>query len=41
MIGIDEIGVELEEPFKLLPLQQLSSALTLDVVEELVGGAKA
>ncbi len=37
MIGIDEIGVELEQPFQLLPLNGLSRALMLDVSDEIEG----
>ena len=31
MLGIDEIGVDLEEPFGVLPLEALAGALTRDV----------
>ena len=36
MLGIDEIGIQLEQPFEILPLVGLSSALTRDVVDELL-----
>lgn len=35
MIGIDEIGVEIEQPFQLLPLQQLAAELMEDVISEI------
>ena len=34
MVGIDKIGVELEQPFQLLPMNSLAAALTRDVVAE-------
>jgi len=34
MVGIDQIGVELEQPFQLLPMNSLAAALTRDVVAE-------
>ncbi|KAJ8604434.1 hypothetical protein CTAYLR_000885 [Chrysophaeum taylorii] len=34
LVGIEEIGVELEEPFRWLPLQQLCSQLLEDVLDE-------
>ncbi|GMH51408.1 hypothetical protein TrLO_g15965 [Triparma laevis f. longispina] len=38
MVGIDEIGVQLEQPFQLLPLNSLSAALMCDVVDEITLG---
>ena len=40
MVGIDEIGVQLEQPFQLLPLNSLSAALMRDVVDEIEEGLK-
>ena len=37
LIGIDEIGVEIEHPFPYLPLQQLSIAVMDDVIAQLEG----
>jgi len=37
MLGIDEIGVQIENPFEVLPLHGLAAVLTKDVVEELLG----
>ena len=41
LVGIDEIGVELEQPFQLLPLNGLARAIMMDVVDEIepVGGS--
>jgi len=36
MLGIDEIGVQIEQPFSILPLCALATALQNDVVEELL-----
>jgi hypothetical protein len=36
MVGIDQIGLELEQPFQLLPMNSLAAALTRDVVDECV-----
>jgi len=36
LIGIDEIGMEIENPFPLLPLQQLSGAIQTDVATQLL-----
>ena len=35
MVGIDQIGLELEQPFQLLPMNSLAAALTRDVVDEI------
>ena len=35
MVGIDQIGLELEQPFQLLPMNSLAAALTRDVCDEL------
>ena len=40
MVGIDQIGVELEQPFQLLPMNSLSAALMRDVVDERYHGAR-
>ena len=34
-LGIDEIGLQIEQPFFLLPVHKLAEGLTRDVVEEL------
>ncbi len=34
-LGIDEIGVQIEQPFEAMPLHGLATALTRDVAEEL------
>jgi len=36
MVGIDQIGLELEQPFQLLPMNSLAAALTRDVCDECV-----
>merc|ERR1712071_111283 len=36
IIGIDEIGMEIENPFPLLPLQQLAAAVQQDVASHLL-----
>ena len=36
MLGIDEIGVQIENPFDILPQHALAGALTRDVAEELL-----
>ena len=36
LIGIDEIGMEIENPFQLLPLQQLAGAIQTDVATQLL-----
>jgi len=36
MLGIDEIGIQIEQPFEVLPIADLASASTRDVVEELL-----
>lgn len=33
MLGIDEIGIQIEEPFSVLPLSSLAAALSLDVLD--------
>ena len=33
MLGIEEIGAQSEQPFDVLPLHQLATVLTRDVVE--------
>ena len=35
MVGIDQIGLELEQPFQLLPMNSLAAALPRDVVDEI------
>jgi|TARA_B100000524_G_scaffold334585_1_gene223232 predicted membrane chloride channel (bestrophin family) len=35
MLGIDEIGIQIEQPFDVLPLHALATMLTLDVAAEL------
>ena len=35
MVGIDQIGLELEQPFQLLPMNSLAAALTRDVCDEI------
>jgi putative membrane protein len=35
-VGIDEVGMEIEQVFKLLPLQQLAAAVQKDVMSEFV-----
>ena len=35
MVGIDEIGMQIEQPFDALPLHGLAVTLTKDVVDEL------
>ena len=35
LVGIDEIGVEIEEPFRLLPLNDLCKEMMLNVVNEM------
>ena len=35
MLGIDEIGMQIEQPFDALPLHGLAVTLTKDVVDEL------
>ena len=35
MVGIDQIGLELEQPFQLLPMNSLAAALTRDVCDEM------
>jgi predicted membrane chloride channel (bestrophin family) len=40
LVGIDEVGMEIEHSFQLLPLQQLSCALQDHVAEQFVGGAE-
>jgi hypothetical protein len=37
LIGIDEMGVEVEHPFPLLPLQELAAAMQHDVATEIQG----
>ena len=37
MLGIEEIGVQIEQPFDVLPLHGLADVLTLDVADELLG----
>ena len=34
MLGIDEIGVQLEQPFDVLPLDSMAKVLTRDVADE-------
>eukprot|EP00967_Tisochrysis_lutea_P030752 scaffold36132_cov34-Tisochrysis_lutea.AAC.5 len=36
MLGIDEIGIQIEQPFGALPLHGLATLLTLDVADELL-----
>ena len=36
MLGIDEIGIQIEAPFEVLPLQALANGLTRDVADELL-----
>ena len=35
-VGIDQIGLELEQPFQLLPMNSLAAALTRDVCDEMI-----
>ncbi|KAL7529208.1 hypothetical protein ACHAXR_007125 [Thalassiosira sp. AJA248-18] len=37
LIGVDEIGMEVENPFPMMPLQQLSSAFQNAVGEQMIG----
>lgn len=36
MLGIDEIGIQIEQPFDILPLTALATILTNDVKDELL-----
>ena len=36
MLGIDEIGVQIEQPFDVLPLHGMARGLTYDVRDELL-----
>ena len=36
LVGIDEIGCEIEHPFPLLPMQYLAKALQNEIVEQIV-----
>lgn len=36
MLGIDEIGIQIEQPFEVLPLHELAAGLTRDVSDELL-----
>jgi len=36
MLGIDEIGIQIEQPFDVLPLHGLATVLTRDVADELL-----
>jgi putative membrane protein len=35
MLGIDEIGIQIEQPFDILPLHALATVLTRDVEDQL------
>jgi|EP00908_Phaeocystis_cordata_P010668 putative membrane protein len=36
MLGIDEIGIQIEQPFDVLPLHAIATVLTKDVADELL-----
>ena len=36
MLGIDEIAIQIEQPFEVLPLHELAAGYTRDVVDELL-----
>ena len=36
MLGIDEIGIQIEQPFAVMPVHDLAKGLTLDAAEELL-----
>ena len=36
MLGIDEIGIQIEQPFEVLPLHLLAAILTRDVADEML-----
>jgi len=36
MFGIDEIGMQIEQPFDVLPLHSLAAGLTRDVADEIL-----
>ena len=36
MLGIDEIGATIEQPFAVMPVHDLAKGLTLDAAEELL-----
>jgi len=40
LVGIEQIGVELEEPFRWLPLRELTLQLLQDVVHEFTSGSQ-
>ena len=35
-LGLDEISMQLEQPFRLMPMQQLAGAVMLDVADAFV-----
>ena len=41
MLGIEEIGVQVEEPFSILPLEALCNGAIAATLEEMVGAERA